>query len=480
MDEHKDKYKHQVDSVDKLKEKRGQEVISLRKEKREKIVSSKRFRFEDGQAGGGEHGFTEEMVTDSCKKLQHSGQEKLPLLQCVRQACAQGVIYIDAFFKVENSLQCIVGLLTGNDVELQHEAAWCLTNISAGNTDHALSVAKSAAPYLITYLSSNNPLMQDQCAWALGNLAGDSPECRTMMQAQGAVVPLVTLLQSPVPAVVQSAAFALSNIARDSPDVTRELVTAGLVPMLVPYISLAPENRPILEEVAWILTYLSTSGEHVPLMIENGLLTSAVSLIVKLQGENPQDVKTVTPLLRCLGNICSGPNDYTLLALENPRLLHTVGQYLDSSIRHIVKETLWVLSNIVGEPSVAASVSSGPILQKVTDKLEDGFDIKQEALYVLNNLLSHGPEACESLLNHKVLPAVVPILKSHDVDVLNLALAFIEMMLRFNTDCSEVFESYGGVTRLEGLEYHSNHTIAEKANSLLEMYFQKENEDVGQ
>ena len=59
-------------------------------------------------------------------------------------------------------------------------------------------------------------------------------------------------------------------------------------------------------------------------------------------------LQIVTPLLRCLGNVCSGPDEYCLKACENPRLLHTLGQYLDSSIRHIVKETLWVFSNIAG------------------------------------------------------------------------------------------------------------------------------------
>ena len=57
-------------------------------------------------------------------------------------------------------MQCIVGLLTGSDVELQQEAAWCLTNISAGTHDHALLVAKAAAPYLVTFLTGSNPLLQ--------------------------------------------------------------------------------------------------------------------------------------------------------------------------------------------------------------------------------------------------------------------------------------------------------------------------------
>ena len=63
-------------------------------------------------------------------------------------------------FRVEDSMRCIVGLLTGNDCELQQEAAWCLTNISAGTHDHALLVAKAAAPYLVTFLSGSNQLLQ--------------------------------------------------------------------------------------------------------------------------------------------------------------------------------------------------------------------------------------------------------------------------------------------------------------------------------
>ena len=37
--------------------------------------------------------------------------------------------------------------------------------------------------------------IQDQSAWALGNIAGDSGECRSLLQAQGVVAPLVNLLQ---------------------------------------------------------------------------------------------------------------------------------------------------------------------------------------------------------------------------------------------------------------------------------------------
>lgn len=474
--DHKEKYKHKTDSVGQIKERRNQEVVSLRKEKREKLVSSKRFRFDDTHNGSGDHGFTEELVTEITKKLQQSDPDRLKHLKTLRQACAQGTQFIDAFFKVENSLQSVVGFLTGNDVELQHEAAWCLTNVSAGNSEHAMAVAKLAAPYLITFLSSNNHSLQDQCAWALGNLAGDSPECRNLLHDQGIVAPLVKLLQSLCTAVVQSSAFALSNMARDSAEITREIVEAGIIEMIPPFLNNRKENRGTLAEIAWILTYLTTTGEHVPALIEKSILASVVELLIKLANEDPQDVLVVTPLLRCLGNICSGPDEYSLMAVDNPRLLHTLGMYLDSSINFIVKETLWVFSNIVGEPTIATSVAYGPLLEKITGKLTAGHDIKLEALYVLNNMACHGQDACDYLLEHHVLQSVIPMLKSHDVELLNLSLGFCELILRMTEAGNNVFEKYEGVARLEGLEYHSNMTISTKAHELLDTYFLHDNE----
>ena len=38
-------------------------------------------------------------------------------------------------------------------------------------------------------------IFQDQCAWAIGNLAGGSKECRDILRVQGALTPLINLLQ---------------------------------------------------------------------------------------------------------------------------------------------------------------------------------------------------------------------------------------------------------------------------------------------
>ena len=70
------------------------------------------------------------------------------------------LLVCDGYGSVDNSMACLVGLLTGVDPEVQLEAAWCITNMAAGTDSHAAVVIKQAGPYLVTYLSSGNTPLQ--------------------------------------------------------------------------------------------------------------------------------------------------------------------------------------------------------------------------------------------------------------------------------------------------------------------------------
>ena len=65
--------------------------------------------------------------------------------------------------------------------------------------------------------------------------------------------------------------------------------------------------------------------------------------------DNLLDVQVLTPLLRCLGNICCGLKDVSARACKNKDLMPALGTVLQSEHRHIKKECLWVLSNVTGK-----------------------------------------------------------------------------------------------------------------------------------
>ncbi|XP_041350317.1 importin subunit alpha-4-like [Gigantopelta aegis] len=464
-------YKHAAESVESLRNRRRYKNNEIRKEKRERVVRSKRFRHSVCEDES-ETEFTKEQIENAAKAIQKKGKEALESFQLLRRAFAAGSTYIDMFLSVDNALQTLVGQLTGKDTDLQLAAAWCLTNISAGTHEHAMVVVKLAAPYLTTYLDSGSNILKDQCAYAIGNLAGDSQECREILHSQGCVPLLVKLLESSALEVAQYAAFALSNISRESTDITRDMVKCGVVPIILKKIKEVPLDKPeLLAETAWLLTYLTASGDYTEELIAGGVLSRVVEILTKFADHPPEDPQVMTPLLRTLGNISSGPDEYSMQACENPFLLHALENFLMSSHRHIIKETLWVLSNMTGEISVCSSVAFGPLLPIIIKHLDDAYDIKTEAAYLLCNMGCHGTEVCTKLVAEKAIQHIIPMLKSQDIEMIHLALSFCEMALRLTESAKFNFESSDGVGRLEGLEYHSNEMIRKEAHQLLDTYF---------
>lgn len=55
-------------------------------------------------------------------------------------------------------------------------------------------------------------------------------------------------------------------------------------------------------------------------------------------------------------------------------------------------------------------------------------------MYFLCNVAHHGAQFCEELVILGAVQKVIPLLKSHDAELVHLALAFCEMILRLTKE----------------------------------------------
>lgn len=474
----RDQYKTTGSDIASQRSKRRDQESEIRKQKREKLLSSKRIRFSEVEGNGNVEEFTIEQVQQLARAIQKSDKNNLNNLKNLRKAFAQGSELISAFLGVQNSLRSMVGHLTGNNAQFQFEAAWCITNLATGDHEDTMKVLKASAVYLITYLSGQNVQLQDQCAWALGNFSGDSQECRDILRAQGIIAPMVNLLKCPISTVVQSAAFALSNLARGEQVVAEEMIQAGIAPSVISLLTPGTSSVDVASEVAWVLSYLTSKPQCVAMFVSGGVIPILVQFLGSLAQERPHNPQAVTPMLRSLGNIASGPDEYGTQAMQSGELVVAMTSFLESTHRHIKKESLWVLSNLTAGPTehIDAFIQAGT-LPLVVNLMSSTFDIRKEACICLCNVAYHGPIYVKNVLDLGAMNSFINIIKSPDPDTIITGLKFIEMSLRNFPASKEMFEVAEGVACLEGLEYSDNETVAQYANELLDTYFMEEEPD---
>ncbi|KHN48318.1 Importin subunit alpha-2 [Glycine soja] len=220
---------------------RRQHAVTVGKERRESLMRAKRFCRVGIDGGDGsdmlieeEQSILESQTSAAVENLksaiafQGKGavKKRVGALQELRRLLSRS-----EFPPVESAINAgAVPLLVqclsfGSPDEQLLEAAWCLTNIAAGNPEETKALLP-ALPLLIAHLGEKSyPPVAEQCAWALGNVAGEGEELRNVLLVQGALLPLARMMLPNRGSTVRTAAWALSNLIKGpDPKAATELV----------------------------------------------------------------------------------------------------------------------------------------------------------------------------------------------------------------------------------------------------------------
>ncbi|XP_073290244.1 importin subunit alpha-9-like isoform X1 [Primulina huaijiensis] len=501
----RDPIKASVGSV--AAQKRREQAIMVGKERREALMRAKRLcrigvsigdndvPIYDNMMMDGEPSLLEAQTLKAVEDLKHAVtyhgkgvmQKRVHALRELRRLLSRS-----EFPPVQASLEAgampilVQCLSFGSPDEQLLEAAWCLTNIAAGKPEETKALFP-ALPLLVAHLGEKSALaVAEQCAWTLGNVAGEGEELRNVLLSQGALPPLSRMMLSNKGSTVRTAAWALSNLIKgpDSKAATETIRIDGVLDSILRHLKKADEE--LVTEVAWVVVYLTALSDVATNILAKSNLLQI--LVDRLASSN--SLQLLIPVLRSLGNLVAADSCLTnnILFADHQTTVNAIQalvKCLRSEHQVLKKESAWALSNIAaGSVEHKKLIHSSEAVPSLIHLLSTApFDMRKEAAYVLGNLCVAPAEGSErpslilehlvSLVRRGILPGFVNLVRSADIEAARVGLQFMELVLRGmpNGEGPKLVEAEDGIDAMERYQFHENEDVRNMANELVDKYF---------
>ncbi|CAL9777394.1 unnamed protein product [Musa acuminata subsp. burmannicoides] len=492
----KKSYKAGVD-VDEGRRRREGNLIEIRKSKREDSLIKKRREVllqAAQQAIGEPPALSPSGVDKKLENLQGMVQgvwSENPNTQLEATTQFRKLLSIERSPPIEEVIKAgvvprFVEFLSRHDLpQLQFEAAWALTNVASGTSEHTRVVIEhGAVPKFIELLSSPNDDVREQAVWALGNVAGDSPSCRDLVLSHGALLPVMAQLNeySKI-SMLRNATWTLSNLCRGKPPAPFEQ-TKPAIQILRHLIHSSDEE--VLTDACWALSYLSDgTNDKIQSVIETGVCPRLVELLL-----HPSPTVLI-PALRTVGNIVTGDDSQTQLVIEKGALPCLFQLLTQSHKKSIKKEACWTISNITaGNRAQIQAVIDANIISPLVHLLQHAeFDIKKEAAWAISNATSGSSnEQIHYLASQGCIKPLCDLLVCPDPRIVTVCLEGLENILKVGeiekdlgkcgvNPYAQLIDECEGLDKIENLQGHDNNEIYEKTIKLLERYWVEEEDE---